>query len=85
MRLTEHRTLLAEILIDSGIFYLRDHGLEDKFIAGEIDPNFEEMDIDSLATMELCIALETSWNLAVVPEDIHSLGSLQKILDLIEA
>ena len=85
MPLTQRRTLLAEILIDSGIFYLRDHGLEAKFIAGEIDPSFDELDMDSLAAMELCIALETSWNMAVVPEEIHSLGSLKKILDLIEA
>jgi acyl carrier protein len=40
--------------------------------------------MDSLAAMELCIALETSWNLAVVPEELHNLGSLQKILDLVE-
>lgn len=81
---TERRIQLAEMLTDAGVFYLRDHRLEQRFIAGEVDPKLDELDMDSLAAMELCIALETHWNLPVVPEEIFSIGSLQNILGQVE-
>ena len=55
---TEIRKSLAEVFRDSSVFFLRDENAEEEFIAGRYDVNLDGLDIDSLAAMEICIALE---------------------------
>lgn len=80
---TQISAALVEVLRESGVFHLRDHDLENQFVAGVYDANLNELDIDSLAAMEICIALEANWGTALVPEDLHRLGTLQALVKTI--
>ncbi len=51
-----------------------------QFIAGG-DVRLSELEIDSLAAMEICIAIETNFDVSIVPNDLptfESLGALVK-------
>lgn len=50
------------------------------FLAGEHDIRFEEFDIDSLASMELCIAIETELGVSIAPAELPELGSLMAVV-----
>jgi acyl carrier protein len=39
--------------------------------------------VDSLAAMEICIALEANWGTALVPEDLQRVGSLQALVRIV--
>ena len=74
-----------EMLEDSSIFHLRDHGLERPYIDGSVDVPLESMSMDSLATMELCIAIELRYGCTVVPSDLPRLGSLNGLAARLQA
>ena len=52
------RTIIVDALEYASVFGLRDAGLTQPFLNGEQDARLDELAIDSLAIMELCIALE---------------------------
>jgi hypothetical protein len=56
----DSRRRLAELARSSGVLELRGQGLENDFVEGVVDPKLVELGIDSLAGMELCIAIEKS-------------------------
>ena len=80
----ELRTEIAQLLRESGIFYLRDEDLERAFIEGAFDANLDQLGIDSLAAMELCIGLEVNWGSTLVPEDLAKVGSLQNLVRIVK-
>jgi acyl carrier protein len=81
---SELRSAIAALLREAGIFYLRDGNLEQAFIDGSFDAELEQLDIDSLAAMELCIGLEVNWGSALVPEDLNRVGSLQSLVRVVK-
>jgi acyl carrier protein len=81
---SEIRTAIAALLRDAGIFYLRDENVERDFIDGSFDAALEQLRFDSLAAMELCIALEANWGSALVPEDLNRVGSLQNLVRIVK-
>jgi acyl carrier protein len=83
MKATEIRRSLAEAFRDSSVFFLRDGKLEEEFIEGRFDVNLDQLDVDSLAAMEICIALEANWGIALVPEDLQRVGSLQALVRVV--
>jgi len=75
--------VITEVLRDSGVFDLRDQNVEKEFIDGCYDARLEVMDIDSLAAMEICIALEANWDTPFMPEDLLRVGSLQTLVRIV--
>jgi acyl carrier protein len=70
---------LFEVLRDSGLSFLGDDELENAFIDGRFDLNLGQLEVDSLAAMEICIAIEANWGVAIVPEDLNKIGSIQAL------
>ena len=68
---------------DSSVFFLRDESVEEQFIDGRYDVPLDRLDVDSLAAMEICIALEVNWGTALVPEDLQRVGSLQTLVGVV--
>jgi acyl carrier protein len=80
MTVTEIRRTLIEVLRDAGVSFLGDAKLENAFIDGRFDVNLDQLEVDSLAAMEICIALEANWGMAIVPEDLNRIGSIQALV-----
>ncbi len=80
MKTTEIRRSLAEVFRELRPYFLRDEKLEEEFINGCFDVNLDQLVVDSLAAMEICIALEANWGIALVPEDLQRIGSLQALV-----
>jgi acyl carrier protein len=80
----EIRSLLAELLRDASIFFLRDEKREQDFIDGAYDADLDQLGMDSLAAMELCIGLEVNWGTALVPEDLNKVRSLQNLVRIVK-
>lgn len=52
------------------------------FVSGEADIPVERFDIDSLAAMELCIAIELNLGVEIVPGDLADVKTLGGIVAL---
>jgi len=79
----EVRTRLSHIVVNSGIFGLRDQGLEQSFIDGEASPALRDIGIDSLSEMELCIGIENEFGVTIVPAELERLGTLGAVVNRI--
>ena len=77
---SESRARLAAMLRSAGAFGLRDQGFEDDFIRGAVDPQLSDLGIDSLAEMELCIAIENEMGVSIIPAELGDLSTLGGLL-----
>lgn len=75
----EIRRLITTGLEQGACFALRNNGWTEDFISGRRDVTLEEMDIDSLAIMELCIAIEVETGVSVLPDELVQHGTLGKL------
>jgi acyl carrier protein len=82
---TELRRTLVMLLRQANIGTLRDGDLEAAFIAGTIDMAIEDLGMDSLAAMELCIGMEVSLGSDLVPDDLWRLGRLSALVAALRA
>lgn len=76
----EIRQIILDGLQAGSVFKVNEMGLSDAFLAGTADAKFEDLEIDSLAVMELCIAIELGTGVSILPDDLEKLGSLQKLV-----
>ena len=81
----EIRAMVLEGLAAAGITSLRNSGLTQSFLDGECDIAFSEIEMDSLATMELCIAIEANTGVTILPEDLQHIDSLGGLVSRIGA
>jgi acyl carrier protein len=81
----ELRKIIAAALEDGGCYALRDRGWTDEFLAGQRSVALSEIDIDSLAIMELCIALEVETGYSMLPDELLSAGSLSAVVTRVMA
>lgn len=81
---SEIRLGIVELLRDAGIFHLRDESRELDFVNGSFDVDLDQLRMDSLAAMELCIGLEVNWGSALVPEDLNKVRSLQSLVRFVK-
>ena len=79
----EIRKRMIPILDEVNISELRSVSDQQDFINGELDLAFDEMDMDSLFSMELCIAIELELGVSIVPEQLNQLRSLQGLVQKI--
>lgn len=49
------------------------------FLEGTCDLPFDQLELDSLATMELCIAIEVNAGVSIVPDRLHKIGTLGRL------
>jgi acyl carrier protein len=77
------RSLLVKLFRRSGIFYLRNNNLETDFINGTYDMSVHELEMDSLAAMEFCIAVEMELNIEVLPHDLAKIATLTDLTTII--
>lgn len=79
----EIRAILAGGLEAGAVQEINDVETRDAFLAGRIDLPFAELSMDSLARMELCIAIEVGTGVSLAPEDLakyESVGALAAML-----
>lgn len=74
------RCRLADLLRLSGIFTLQEAGICDDFIQGNCDVLVTDLDMDSLAAMELCIFLEEQMGLSLSPDQLMTRTSLEELV-----
>ncbi len=80
----EIRRIIADGLEAGSCFTLRNKGWKEAFVEGRQDVSFDDIDMDSLAAMELCIAIEVNSGVTILPEDLQhcqSLGALAIAID----
>jgi acyl carrier protein len=84
---TDHqiRATILDALAYASVFAVRDTGVSDAFLAGTRDITFTDLQMDSLATMELCIALEVNAGISIVPDELQTIGSLQRLVDAVRS
>lgn len=81
----ELRRIIATALEDGGCFALRNHGWTEEFMAGQREVVLDEIDIDSLAIMELCIAIEVETGYSILPDEVVLAGSLSAVIARVKA
>jgi len=79
------RALVVEALEYSNVLALRDKHLAGDFLAGVHDVPIDALDMDSLAEMEVCIAIEVNAGVSIVPEQLRKIGTLGRLVALIQA
>jgi hypothetical protein len=80
---TEVRQFIVGALKQANVLGLRPQD-RDAFLAGKGDVDFSQLEMDSLARMELCICIEVGTGVEITPDqldDIKSLAGLAKILE----
>lgn len=75
----EIRQVIAEALSYASVPQFDGSPAAAAFMAGISDIKLADLEIDSLAAMELCIAIESSVGVSVVPADLVEIGSLGKL------
>lgn len=80
----EIREVIADALDYAAVPRFRGSEARAQFVAGTRDIRFEEFEIDSLAAMELCIALEANVGVVILPGDLLLLGSLNGLVKRVE-
>ena len=70
------RKKIADLVAELGANGLRSSGHEEAVIAGLEDFSLEDLGIDSLGAMELCMALELEFGLNIRPDNLASFGTI---------
>ncbi|MEH6601532.1 acyl carrier protein [Pseudoalteromonas sp.] len=72
----EIKKVLIRMMREVNIASLYSAGTQQAFVRGEEDIIFEDLNMDSLASMELCIAIELGLGVSIVPEQLSQLSTL---------
>lgn len=79
--LVDVREQLVALLRECGVMTLIELGIEQQVSNGQLDIDLGDLRMDSLAAMEFCIALESTWGLSISPQDLAHSGSLGHLAD----
>lgn len=79
------RQSMVDGLDAGGVAKLGDRRLRAAFLAGECDVTLAELDMDSLARMELCIAIELGTGVSLAPEELDAYATLGALARDVEA
>jgi hypothetical protein len=79
------RTVIVAGLEQGACYALRNNGWTEDFLVGRRDVAFEEMDIDSLAIMELCIAIEVELGVSILPDEMAEFTTLGAVAASVKA
>ena len=83
MATLENRIRVVEALEAANLAGLQTNELVSQFITGAADIKFEELQLDSLARMEFCIAIEVNCGISLLPDRLYEIGTLGRIADMV--
>ena len=72
----EIKKVLIKMMGEVNIFSLYSAASQQAFVSGKQYTIFEDLNMDSLASMELCIAIELELGVSIVPEQLSQLSCL---------
>jgi len=72
--------MIVGALAAADVHAMRDRALAPAFLEGRRDIRFTDLDMDSLAVMELCIAIEVNSGVSLVPEDLLKMATLYQLV-----
>jgi acyl carrier protein len=75
------RQALVDGLEAGGVSVANSVRFRQPFIDGKIDATLDDLKLDSLARMELCIAIEVSLGVSLAPEELERYRSLRELVD----
>lgn len=78
------RQVIADALVYAAVPRFRDSAEQADFVAGKRDIQLADLEIDSLAAMELCIAIETNSGVSIVPGELAEVGTLGALAKRVE-
>lgn len=78
------RRFLLDALERASAVGIRKHPGRAAFLAGRADIEFGELEMDSLARMELCIAIEVRTGVEMPSEQLEEIGSLARLAEILE-
>jgi len=76
---SEQRAALVTLFDMSGVYAFKESELDEPFLAGVGNPSLEELNIDSLSAIELCVAIEKDYGTTIAPTE---LGAFETVEDL---
>lgn len=79
----EARSIVLEAARVANASGISDPPQSAKFLTGETDFGIDDLELDSLGVMEMCIALELETGIPLDPEDLRSIDTLQQLANLI--
>ena len=79
------RKIIVSALDDGNVFSFRDVHLINLFLSGEKKILISDLLLDSLSSMEICIAIELSTKISISPEELMNLESLDDLVDTLMA
>jgi acyl carrier protein len=77
------RDIIADALYSSIPLYPDQKALLDRFIGGDDTVEVAEFDLDSLAMMELCIAIEKEAGYSIIPDELRQTRTLGHLVHAI--
>ena len=80
----EIRGAIVSGLAQARAILFRDAEITDQFLAAEADMRFEDMQLDSLSIMELCISIEVDTGVSILPEEMVQIESLEQLVGVIK-
>ena len=80
----EIRLAIVSGLAQSRAILFRDAEITDQFLAAEADMRIEDMQMDSLSIMELCISIEVDTGASILPEEMVQIESLEQLVGAIK-
>ena len=78
------RTAVLDGLSAGAVWQAKRAPFRDAFLAGESAVTMEELEMDSLAKMELCIAIEVGTGVSLAPEELERYPTLGALVDDVE-
>ena len=80
----EIRTIIVEALEYANVFSTCDADIISLFLNGGKDIALNQIDMDSLATMELCIAIEVNTGVSIVPDELQKVNTLNRLVKCVQ-
>lgn len=75
---------IIQLLEGLAVLRAQDKTLQQQFLEGTNDLTLESLGVDSLAVMEICIALEMECGLSVSPDQLLEFGSVLELANFIQ-
>jgi hypothetical protein len=79
----EIRLILVDGLEAGAVHQVNDVSIRESFLAGTRDLSFAELEMDSLAKMELCIAIEVGTGVSLAPEELGRFAAIGEIVTML--
>lgn len=84
MSVTNVRKFLVDTVRNANALGIRSHPNLQAFLDGAGDVNFDELEMDSLARMEMCISIEVNTGIEISPDQLDKIKSLAGLAEILE-